>query len=268
MQIAMKTSAAIFLSLVCLVSHLTAEVQLNTVEYRTGETTCEGVFVTDAEFRESGPAVLIAHQWKGLSDYERKRAEMLVELGYRVFCADVYGKGVRADNPQDASQLAARYKNNRALLRERINAALDTLRRQPGVDPDRVVAIGYCFGGTTVLELARSGADLRGVVSFHGGLSTPSPADASQIQGRVLVLHGADDPYVPLEEVTAFEEEMRGADIDWQLVKYGNAVHSFTDWNAGTDNSRGAAYNERADERSWAAMKVFFEELFEGEGKP
>ena len=129
------------------------------------------------------------------------------------------------------------------------------------VDTKRTAAMGYCFGGTTVLELARSGADVAAVVSFHGGLNTPNAADAKSINGRVLALHGADDPYVPALEVSAFEEEMRKANVDWQLVAYGGAVHSFTDWNAGGDNSKGAAYNEKADKRSWEAMKVFFAEV-------
>ena len=129
-------------------------------------------------------------------------------------------------------------------------------------DPTRIAAIGYCFGGTTVLELARSGADIAGVVSFHGGLSSPTPGDAKNIKAKVLALHGADDPNVPPKEVAAFEDEMRQAGVDWQLVAYGGAVHSFTDWNAGNDNAKGAAYNERADRRSWEAMKQFFAELF------
>jgi dienelactone hydrolase len=128
--------------------------------------------------------------------------------------------------------------------------------------PKRIAAIGYCFGGTTVLELARSGAELAGVVSFHGGLSTPNPSDAKKIRAKVLALHGADDPNVPAKEVAAFEEELRQAGVDWQLIAYGGAVHAFTDWNAGNDNSRGAAYNERADRRSWEAMKQFFAEVF------
>ncbi|HAV63848.1 MAG TPA: dienelactone hydrolase [Verrucomicrobiales bacterium] len=258
----MKFSHSFLAALMLSVVVASAETVFQTVEYRVGDTTCEGVFVTDSLLMNRGPAVLIAHQWKGLSDYERKRAEMLVELGYRVFCADVYGKGVRADNPQDASKLAGRYKEDRALLRERINAALATLKEQPGVSTNRIAAIGYCFGGTTVLELARSGAELRGVVSFHGGLGTPTPEDAGKIRCKVLALHGADDPFVPDAEVAAFAEEMRAAKVDWQLVEYGNAVHSFTDWNAGTDNSRGAAYNLLADLRSWEAMKTFFVELF------
>jgi dienelactone hydrolase len=204
---------------------------------------------------------LVAHQWKGLTAYERKRAEMLAKLGYAVFCADIYGKGVRADNPQDAAKLAGKYKGDRPLLRARVNAAFDQLKKQALVDPKRMAAIGYCFGGTTVLELARSGADVAAVVSFHGALATPEPGDAAKIKGKVLALHGADDPFVPPAEVAGFEEEMRKAKVDWQLVAYGGAVHSFTDWNAGNDNSKGAAYHEKADHRSWEAMKTFFAEV-------
>jgi len=206
--------------------------------------------------------VLVVHQWKGLGDYEKKRAEMLARLGYNVFAADIYGKGIRPKTPQDAGAEAGKYKNDRALLRERVRAALDVLTRHELTDPKRVGAIGYCFGGTTVLELARSGADLAGVVSFHGGLSTAAPDDAKNIKAKVLALHGADDPFVPAKEVAAFEDELRQGGVDWQLVAYGGAVHSFTDWGPGTDNSKGAAYNERADRRSWEAMKQFLAELF------
>jgi dienelactone hydrolase len=156
--------------------------------------------------------------------------------------------------------------NDRSLLRARANAGLDVLRKNPMVDPKRIVAIGYCFGGTAVLELARSGADLAGVVSFHGGLATPSPDDAKNIKGKVLVLTGADDPAVKPEQVIAFEDEMSRASVDWHLVSYGNAVHGFTNPANGTDNAKGAAYNEKADKRSWRAMKDFFEEIF-GNGR-
>jgi dienelactone hydrolase len=219
--------------------------------------------VYDAAIQGKRPAVLVVHQWMGLGDYEKKRAEMLARLGYNVFAADIYGKGIRPHTPTEAAAQAGKYKNDRALLRARAQAALDLLARHELSDPQRMAAIGYCFGGTTVLELARSGAELVGVVSFHGGLSTPNPSDAKKIRAKVLALHGADDPNVPPKEVAAFEEEMRQAGVDWQLIAYGGAVHSFTDWNAGHDNSRGAAYNERADRRSWEAMKQFFAEVFQ-----
>jgi dienelactone hydrolase len=239
-----------------------AEIVSKTVEYKEGDAVLEGVSVYDAAIQGKRPAVLIVHQWMGLGDYEKKRAEMLARLGYNVFAADIYGKGIRPHTPKEAAAQAGKYRNDRALLRARAQAALDLLAKHELSDPKRIAAIGYCFGGTTVLELARSGADLAGVVSFHGGLSTPNPSDAKKIRAKVLALHGADDPNVSPKEVEAFEEEMRQAGVDWQLIAYGGAVHSFTDWNAGNDNSKGAAYNERADRRSWEAMKQFFAEVF------
>jgi dienelactone hydrolase len=232
------------------------------VEYKQGDTVLEGLSVYDDAIQGKRPAVLVVHQWKGLGDYEKKRAEMLARLGYNVFAADIYGKGVRPQTPQAAGAEAGKYKGDRALLRARVRAALDVLAQHQLTDPRRIAAIGYCFGGTTVLELARSGADIAGVVSFHGGLSSPTPGDARNIKAKMLALHGADDPNVPPKEVAAFEDEMRQGGADWQLVAYGGAVHSFTDWDAGSDNSKGAAYNERADRRSWVAMKQFFAEIF------
>jgi dienelactone hydrolase len=169
---------------------------------------------------------------------------------------------VRPETAREAGQLAGKYKGDRPLLRRRIRAAYEALKEQRFTDPRKIGGIGYCFGGTTILELARSGADLVAVVSFHGGLGTPTPEDAKNIKCKVLACHGADDPNVPPKEVAAFEDEMRSADVDWQLISYGNAVHSFTDKNAGGDNSRGSAYNEKADHRSWEAMKDFFAEAF------
>ena len=238
------------------------EIVSKPVEYKQGDSMLEGLSVYDDAIQGKRPAVLVVHQWKGLGDYEKKRAEMLARLGYNVLAADIYGKGIRPQTPQAAGAEAGKYKNDPALLRARVRAALEVLARQELTDPKRMAAIGYCFGGTAVLELARSGADVAGVVSFHGGLSTPSPGDAKNIKAKVLALHGADDPHVSPKEVAAFEDEMRQGGVDWQLIAYGGAVHAFTDWNAGTDNSKGAAYNERADHRSWEAMKAFFAELF------
>jgi dienelactone hydrolase len=238
-----------------------AAVHYEKVEYKQGDTICEGLLVYDDVFQGKRPGILVAHQWKGLTDYEKMRAELLAQSGYVALCSDVYAKGVRADNPQDAAALAGKYKSDRPLLRARMTAALDFLRKQERVNSQQIAAIGYCFGGTTVLELARSGADVKGIVSFHGGLNTPTPADAKNIKGKVLVCHGADDPFVPPDEVLAFEKEMRDAKVDWQLVAYGNAVHSFTDKNAGNDNSKGAAYNAQADLRSWREMKMFLDDV-------
>ena len=239
-----------------------AELVSKTVEYKQGDTVLEGYSVYDNATQGKRPGVLVAHQWQGLGAYEKKRAEMLAGLGYNVFAVDIYGKGIRPDNPRDAGAEAGKFKDNRPLLRARVRAGLDVLTRHELTDTKRIAAIGYCFGGTTVLELARSGADLAGVVSFHGGLSSPTPGDAKNIKAKVLALHGADDPFVPAAEVAAFEDEMRQGRVDWQLIAYGGAVHSFTHWDAGSDSSRGAAYNERADKRSWEAMKPFFAELF------
>ena len=238
-----------------------AEVKTRTVEYRDGEVVLEGYVAWDGAGPPKRPGVLVVHEWTGINPYTRKRVEQLAALGYVAFAADIYGKGVRPEIPKQMAETAGRYKANRPLLRGRVIAALEELRKQPGVDVARIAAIGYCFGGTTVLELARSGADVRGVVSFHGGLDTPAPGDARAIQAKVLVLAGADDPYVPPAQVAAFEEEMRAAKVDWQLVKYSGAVHSFTNPGAGDDNAKGAAYNAAADRRSWIAMKDFFDEV-------
>ena len=256
----MKTGLWLVLGLFAALS-AQAAVQFQKVEYKEGDTVCEGLLVYDDIVKGPRPGVLVAHQWKGLTDYEKMRGELLAMRGYVALCADVYGKGVRADNAKDAGELAGKYKGDRKLLRARITAALNFLRASERVNPKQIAAIGYCFGGTTVLELARSGADLAGVVSFHGGLSSPTPADAKSIKGKVLVCHGADDPFVPAEEVQAFQKEMRDAKVDWQFIAYGGAVHSFTDKNAGNDNSKGAAYHAAADLRSWREMKMFLDEV-------
>lgn len=239
-----------------------AAVRTRTVEYRQGDAVLEGYLAQDDAGPARRPGVLVVHEWTGINPYTRARVEQLAALGYVAFAADIYGKGIRPATPKEAAETAGRYKGDRALLRERVRAGLEALRRQPGVDPAKVAAIGYCFGGTAALELARSGADVLGVVSFHGGLDTPAPGDAKQIKAKLLVLHGADDPWVPAPQVAAFEDEMRAAKVDWQLVKYSGAVHSFTNPGAGNDPSKGAAYDEAADRRSWIAMKAFFGELF------
>jgi dienelactone hydrolase len=240
-----------------------AAIQTKTVEYKQGDTTLEGVLVWDDAVQGQRPGVLVVHQWMGLTDYEKHRAEMLAQLGYVAFCADIYGKGVRPQNAQEAGALAGKYRNgDRQLLRARVNAALTVLQTREFVDPKRVAAIGYCFGGTTVLELARSGANVNGVVCFHGGLDAPHPDDGKNIKGKVLVLHGADDRFSSSPDIDAFENEMRKGGVDWEIVFYGGAVHAFSQPMAGNDNSKCMAYNEKADKRSWDEMKRFFNEIF------
>ncbi|MCA9726302.1 MAG: dienelactone hydrolase family protein [Candidatus Eisenbacteria bacterium] len=241
--------------------------------YADGDTPLEGYVAYDDAISGARPGVLVIHQWMGLTDYEKMRCRMLAELGYVAFAADVYGKGVRPTTMEGASAEAGKYYGDRALLRHRVGVALEWLagKHDPAgkdggafahVDHQKVAAIGYCFGGGAALELARSGADLAGVVSFHGSLDTPDPADAKNIRCPLLVLHGADDPYVPTDKVEGFIKEMRDAQVDYQVVLYSGAVHSFTLQNAGDDPSKGAAYNAKADARSWIAMKAFFAEIF------
>ena len=250
------------LSLLTVTVNADAAVKTRVIDYKQGDTILEGYLAWDDSTTAKRPGVLVVHEWTGLGPYVKKRAKILAKLGYIAFAADIYGKGIRPNNPADAAKISGLYKGNRPLMRARVTAGFDLLKGQKLVDSQRIAAIGYCFGGTTVLELARSGADLKGVVSFHGGLSTPAPQDAKQIKAKVLVLHGADDPFVKADEVAAFQDEMSKGGVDWQFIMYGNAVHSFTNPDAGTDNSKGAAYNAKADARSWEAMKQFFTEIF------
>ncbi|MCD8488314.1 MAG: dienelactone hydrolase family protein [Desertifilum sp.] len=238
-------------------------IQRQVVEYSQGGQLLEGYLAFDSAQTGPRPGVMVVHEWKGINDYTRRRADQLAEMGYIAFAADIYGKGIRPQTNEEAREQATLYRSNRPLLRDRANAGLNLLRNHPLSDNNRLAAIGYCFGGTTVLELARSGADLQGAVSFHGNLDTPNPQDAEQIQAKVLVLHGADDPLVPDTQVAAFQKEMRDAKVDWQLIAYGGAVHSFTNPDAGNDPSQGSAYNAEADRRSWEHMQQFFAEIFQ-----
>jgi dienelactone hydrolase len=231
----------------------------STVEYKEGNTTLEGYLVYDASRTNvTSPTVIVFHEWMGLNDFSKRQADSLAALGYVAFAADVYGKGIRPTTPQEAGKLASTYRDDRALFRRRANAALDYVNTLAQVDRNKIAAIGYCFGGTAALELARSGAKLAGIVSIHGGLSSPTPQDARNIKGKVLVQHGAEDPNVPPAEVQAFMDEMKSAGVDYQFHAYADAVHAFTNPAAGNDKSRGAAYNPVAAKRAWDQMLLFF----------
>lgn len=241
-----------------------AEVRTRTVEYRQGSAVLQGYLAYNDKAKGKRPGVLVVHDWMGLGENAKSVAKRLAKVGYVAFAADIYGKGIRPKNAQEAGAQASIYKGDRKLLRARMDAALQTLRKEPMTDASRIAAIGYCFGGTAVLEQARAGSDVKGVVSFHGGLDTPLPAAPGAIKAKVLVLHGAEDPYAPAEQVRAFEDEMRKAGADWQVTLYSGAVHAFTNPEAGSDPSKGVAYNAKAAWRSWAAMRIFLKEIFGG----
>lgn len=258
----MKPIIALVLGLWAVAPEALATVRAEVVEYRHGDVVLEGFLAYDDASEAKRPGVLVVHEWQGLGDYVKRRAQQLAELGYVAFAADLYGKGVRAKDHAEAATLSGIYRSDRRLMRARVLAALDELKRHALTDAEHVAAIGYCFGGTTVLELARSGAAIAGVVSFHGGLDTPHPEDARHITARILVLHGAEDPFVPPEQVAAFEQEMRDAGVSYQLIRYEGAVHSFTVPEAGNDPSTGMAYHPEADRQSWAAMQEFLARIF------
>jgi dienelactone hydrolase len=234
-----------------------AEIVSETVEYRHEGTVCEGTLVYDNALGSPLPGVLVFHAWGGAGEYEQARAKMLAEQGYVAFVADIYSKGIRPQTIEERKALVGHYYGDRAMTRARAEAALTALKSNPRVNGDKIGAIGYCFGGMVALELARSGAPLDAVATFHGSLNTPAPDDAKNIKAAVLALHGADDPYVSNAEVAAFKKEMEDGGVTFQFISYPGAVHSFSDWNAGNDNSTGAAYNEEADKASWTAMTEF-----------
>lgn len=258
----MKTIIAGMIGLCMTAAVSFAKVQTKTIEYKQGDVVLQGYLAWDDAVSGKRPGIVVFHEWTGLGKYVQMRCEKLAALGYVAFGADIYGKGVRPANPQDAAATSGIYSKDRALMRARAQAGLDVLKSQPNVDVTRMAAIGYCFGGKCALELARSGAPIVGTVTFHGALDTPNPGDAKNIKGKVLALHGAADPFVTADQVAAFEKEMTDAGVDWELTKYSGAVHAFTNPDAGNDPSKGAAYNAEADARSWEAMKAFFAEIF------
>jgi dienelactone hydrolase len=233
-----------------------AKVKTEKVVYESNGTKMEGVLAYDDSIKKPAPGILVFPEWMGNGPFTEARAKELAALGYVALAADVYGQGVHAKDAKEAGELAGKYKGDRKLMRERAQAGLAFLTSQKRVNKDKVAAMGYCFGGTVALELARDGAPLLSVVSFHGGLV--APVKATTMAPKILVLHGGDDPYVPMPEVIEFQDEMRKAKADWQFISYGNTVHSFTNPEAGNDNSKGAAYNEVSTKRAWNEMKAFF----------
>lgn len=211
--------------------------------------------------RHDKAGILILPAWRGIQDHERQVASSLSQEGYHVLVADIYGEGNYPKDAKEASAISGHYKKNVGAYRNRIRVALDELVKM-GASKGQIVVIGYCFGGTGALETARANMPVRGVVSFHGGLGRDTTIEIQPIQPRVLVCHGADDPFVKVQEIADFQQEMREAGTDWQMNYYANAVHSFTSKAAGNDNTKGAAYNEKADKRSWRDFMTFLDEIW------
>jgi dienelactone hydrolase len=233
----------------------------NTVAYLDGDVVLEAFFAYDDAVSGRRPAVLINHAWGGRDDFVADKAKKLAELGYLGFALDMYGKGVRGTGPEENAKLMRPFMEDRRLLQQRMAAALAAVKLMPWADDSRIAAIGFCFGGLCVLDLARSGADVKGVVSFHGLLGAPEHIKINQIKAKILALHGNDDPMVPVEQVIAFEREMTQAGADWQLHTYGHTMHAFTNPVA-HDPGFGTVYQADADRRSWQSMKNFLEEIF------
>jgi Dienelactone hydrolase and related enzymes len=238
----------------------TAVAQLKKVDYKDNTQVLSGISVTPKKAMANKPGVLILPAWKGIDEHSQEVAAELAAMGYYVFVADIYGVDKRPKDGKEAGEKSSYYKTNITEYQKRILLALAELVKQ-GANADNIAVIGYCFGGTGALEAARVNMKVKGVVSFHGGLSRDASREIKAIAPKVLVLHGADDPYVSEKDIKDFQNEMRTAKADWQMNYYADAVHAFTEKSAGNDNSKGAAYNELADKRSWEAMKLFFKEI-------
>jgi len=235
------------------------------VMYKSGDFNMQGYLAYDDNIVGKRPGILVVHEWWGQNEYARERARMLAELGYTALAVDMYGDGKQARHPDEAGKFAAEVRQNLPAATQRFQAAMELLQKHPTVNAEHIAAIGYCFGGGVVLEMARQGLDLDAVVSFHGSLATASPVAPGKIKARILVCSGADDKLVPPEQVEGFEREMKAAGVDYTLISYPGAQHSFT--NPGADIyaekfNIPVGYNEEADKKSWQDMQDFLKEAF------
>lgn len=257
-----KWMVGVFIAVMACSMTAQAGVLTKAVPYEHKGLRLEGYLAYDDSLVGKRPGVLVVHEWWGLNDYARKRAEQLAGLGYVAFALDMYGKGKSTTHPDQASEWMKEINQNIDLWRSRAAAGLEVLRSQPNVDPNRIAAIGYCFGGATVQQLAYSGADIKGVVSFHGSLIQPPDQAANQVKAKVLICHGSADPFVKEAQLQAYLLAMGESGLDWQMIIYGGAKHSFTNPDAGKAGMEALKYDESADHRSWADMVVFFNEIF------
>lgn len=242
-----------------------AAVKGEEVQYKAGDTVLKGYLAYDDAVKGKRPGVLVVHEWWGHNEYARMRARMLAELGYTALAVDMYGDGKQATHPDDAGKFSGEVKKNMPMAKARFDAARNLLKKHATVDGKRIAAIGYCFGGGIVLEMARAGEPLKGVVSFHGSLNTDHPAKAGKMKVRMLVLTGEADPFVPAEQVEAFKKEMNAAKASYKVIAYPGAKHAFTNKEAdqyGQKFNLPLAYNAEADQKSWAEMQAFLKEIF------
>lgn len=254
------------MALLCLSVQAQAAVQGKEVTYQADGTTLKGYIAYDDAFKGRRPAVLVVHEWWGLNDYARHRADMLAKLGYTALAVDMYGNGKQASHPDDAGKFASEVSSNMPMARARFEAGMQLLRKQKTVDAGKMAAFGYCFGGGVVLNMARAGLDLKGVVTFHGALSTDSPAQPGKIRARILSFAGEDDAMVTPDKVAAFRQEMDAAGADYRIVSYPGVKHSFTNPEAdelGKKFNLPLAYNAAADKDSWQQATVFLHDVFQ-----
>ncbi len=257
---------ALLMSLCCMaVSTAQAAVQGKEVSYRADGTTLKGYIAWDDAVKGRRPAVLVVHEWWGHNDYARKRADMLAALGYTALAVDMYGDGKQANHPDDAGKFATEVSKNMPLAKRRFEAGMKLLRKQKTVDSKEMAAIGYCFGGGVVLNMARMGENLKGVASFHGSLDALAPAEPGKIKARIISFTGEDDPMIGADKVAAFRQEMDKAGADYRVVTYPGVKHSFTNPAAdelGKKFNLPLVYNAEADKDSWQQTTVFLREVF------
>ena len=240
-------------------------IQTEEVSYKSGDKTLKGFLAYADSAKDARPGVLVVHEWWGHNEYARRRARMLANLGYTALAVDMYGDGKQAKHPVDAGKFSNEVMSNLESAKARFVAAMKLLQDHETTDPERMAAIGYCFGGGVVLHMARLGVDLDGVVSFHGSLGAKEAAKKGAVKARVLVCHGADDPFITAEQLEAFKAEMRDAEVDLTFKSYAGAIHSFTNPDAdkfGKEFKIPLAYNKEADTASWTDMQKFFKEIF------
>lgn len=261
----MKRTVLISLLMIAVSTTSFAALQTREVSYSSGGTDMRGYLVFDDGSEGRRPGILVVHEWWGLNDYARKRAEMLAGLGYTALAVDMYGGGKTTDHPDEAGKFSAAVKKNLVDARDRFRAAMQVLKDENTVDRNKIAAIGYCFGGGMVLEMARAGFDLDGVVSFHGSLATDNPAQPGEVKTRILVFNGEEDPFIKADDIMAFKKEMESAGVDYRFVNYPGVKHSFTNPEAdkfGREFGLPLEYNQNADEKSWHDMQDFFKEIF------